>query len=180
MGKTMDLIDINEAKGFPRKYRFNQFIRWFVIVFGIAATIYAFWTIFERIDADSSKVIKIAPFVIIFFAFNAVLRNLFSINVITFTESDLIFSFILKKKVIIPWSSIKSMSYGIGRQRSVVIEYDKDGELTKFSMLLGFPRMLEILNSIAEMCPDIEYDDFLEKIIISRVIKKSKIDKDTK
>lgn len=177
MTRAMDLIDINEKKGFPRKYYFNQFIRWFTLLLGIGAILYAFWAIYYRIDADSAKVIKIIPFIIMFFAANSVIKNLISINVITFTKEHICFSYILKKQVIIPWNKIKTMSYGIGRQRVVITEYEKDGNLVKFVMSLAFPRMLEILNGIAEICPDIEYDDFLEKIIISRIVKKSKIEK---
>lgn len=170
----MDIIDINEKKGFPRKYYFNQFIRWFTIILAIGAIVYAFWTIFYKIDAESSKFIKIAPFVIIFFAANSLIRNLTSINIVTFTEKAISFSFLIKKRVTINWADFRKMSYGEGRQRVVFIEYDNNGEPAKFQMSLAFPKMLEILNSIAEICPDIEYDEFLDKIIISRVINRSK------
>jgi len=53
-------------KNFPRTYRFNAFIRWFTLIFAVAAVAYSVWLIFTRIEADSSKFVKIIPFLIIF------------------------------------------------------------------------------------------------------------------
>jgi hypothetical protein len=40
-------------------------------------------------------------------------------------------------------------------------------ELKVFLFPISFPNMLEIVNSMAEMLPDIEYDDFMQNVIIS-------------
>ena len=59
------------------------------------------------------------------------------------------------------------MSFAEGRQKFIKIHYKKDGEKKVFDMSLSFPNMVEIINGIAELCHDLEYDDFLQKVIIS-------------
>ena len=176
MKKIDNLVDINKRKGFPRVYRFNQFLRWFVIIFALAAIAYAVWIIFNLIDADSSKFHKIVPFVIIFLAGNSLMRNLFSVNSILFTEEKVVFRYLARKSVKINWNSLKKMELNKSRTRAVKLSYQKDGEEKSFVFILSFPSILEILNSIAEMCPQLEFDEFMEKVIIS---DKEKLKKNT-
>ena len=167
MKKIDNLIDINKRKGFPRVYRFNQFLRWFVIIFALAAIAYAVLIIFTLLDADSSKFQKIVPFVIIFLAGNSLMRNLFNVNSILFTEEKVVFCYLARKSVKIYWNSLKKMELNKSRTRTVKLSYQKDGEEKSFIFILSFPNILEILNSIAEMCPQLVFDEFMEKIIIS-------------
>ncbi len=166
MEQLDNLIDINKKRGLPRVYRFNQFIRWFTLFFGIAAIAYAIWMIFARIDADSSKFFKFVPFAIMFLALNSVLKNLLSLNSINFTMDRVIFSYIARKSVVIPWTSLKRMELNDSKRKWIRLRFeDNDSEKT-FEFTMSFPNMLEIVNSIAEMCPQMEYDEFLEKVII--------------
>ncbi len=167
MKKIDNLIDINKRKGFPRVYRFNQFLRWFVIIFALAAIVYSVWIIFNMIDADSSKFQKIVPFVIIFLAGNSLMRNLFNVNSILFTEEKVVFRYLARKSVKIYWNSLKKMELNKSKQRAVKLLYQEGEEEKSFIFILSFPNILEILNSIAEMCPQLEFDEFMEKIIIS-------------
>ena len=167
MKKKENLIDINKRKGFPRVYRFNRLLRWFVVVFSLAAIAYSVLIIITLVNSDSSKFQKIVPFVIIFLAGNSLMRNLFSVNSILFTEEKVVFRYIAKKSVKIYWNSLMKMELNQSRIRAVKFIYQKEGEEKTFVFILSFPKILEILNSIAEMCPQLEFDDFMEKVIIS-------------
>jgi hypothetical protein len=168
MEKVKDLIDINKKKGFPRVYRFNQFVRWFTLTLGLAAMFYAFWMIFDKIGPESKTFYKIVPFIILFLVLNSVMRNLFSLNSILFTETEITFRFLARKSVIIPWNSIKKMVLSKSKRKHIIIHYLKEEKEKIFEMTLVFPNMLEIINSIAELCPDVEYDQFMKNVIISK------------
>ena len=166
MKSTSNLIDINKKKGLPRSYRFNQFIRWTTLLLGLAAIAYALWVVFSKIDIGSPKFFKLVPFIIIFLAANSVMRNLFSLNSILFTEKKIVFKFIARKSVAINWKTIIKMEFGSTRHRVIHIFYREGDKDKKFLMNLSFPNMVEIINSIAELCDGVEYDDFLKKVII--------------
>ncbi|MCF7919897.1 MAG: hypothetical protein K9N06_08285 [Candidatus Cloacimonetes bacterium] len=160
--------NINQRKGLPRSYWFNQFIRWFTILFASFAIAYAFWLIFKRIDADSSTFNKVVPFLIIFFAINSLLRNLFSLNRLLFTEQSLTLTYLLRKNVNIPWLKISSIKMTPARQKLLKITWlDDENREMNHEMTLAFPRMLEIINAIVEMCPQVELDEFLDSVVIS-------------
>ena len=167
MSDAGKLIEINKTKGLPRKYKFNQFTRWFTLILGTAAVIYSIWLVFDKIEADASTFHKIAPFVIMFLALNSVLKNLFTLNVIIFWEEGISFHYLGKKKVFLNWKDLKKMEFSDDKRRLVILKYNVAGEEKKFSFSINFPNMLEIINSIAEMCPDLQFDDFMEKIVIS-------------
>lgn len=168
MDSQIDLIDINRKKGFPRTYRFSQFTRWFTIILATAAIVYAVWYVFTGVDAESQTLKKILPFVIIFLAGSSLFRNLFSLNTLVFLENGLEFRYIMAKTVSIRWEQIKKISMYSGRARAVVLDYTVDDEKKKLMFTMVFPNMLEIINSIAEMSPDAEYDEFMKNIIISK------------
>jgi len=163
---SIDLLDINKKKGFPRTYRFNGFIRWFTIILSFLVICYAIWFILTAIDAQTGTFKKIVPFIIIFLAGNSLFRNLYSLNYIDFHEDKIIFGYLLAKKVVIRWEKITKMSVYSGKAKAVVLEYNIDGQKKQLIFTMGFPHMLEILNSIAEQCPGIEYDSFMQNIII--------------
>lgn len=164
---TYDLIDINKKKGFPRTYRFNPFIRWFVILLSLFAIAYSVLYIFTAIDAESSTFHKIVPFIIIFFASNSLFRNLFSLNSIVFNKEGILFRYLANKSVSMRWEDIRKLSLYPGKSRAIKIcflENDREKELI-FTMT--FPNMLEVINSIGEMCPQLEYDDFMKNVILT-------------
>ncbi len=166
MNNLQEYQNINQRKGFPRSYWFNQFIRWFTIIFSFLAITYAFWIIFTRINTDSSNFIKIVPFLIIFFALNSLLRNLFTLNRLVFRLDCLEFHYLLRKTFYIAWEDFISIKMIRARQRILDITYRKsEGEAVQ-ELTLAFPKMLEILNAIIEMTPQVKLDDFMESIVI--------------
>lgn len=168
MKQGIDLTDINRKKGLPRTYRFSPFTRWATIIIGLFAIIWAVWYVFAAVDADTSTFKKIIPFIVIFLAGNSLIRNLFSLNTLTFSEKGLEFGYLLARNVLINWDEIKKLSVYSGKTRAVVMDYEKQGQNKSLTFTMVFPNMLEIINSIAEMCPDIAYDDFMKNIILTK------------
>src|SRR6056297_3285695 len=103
MNHFKEYQNINQRKGFPRSYWFSPIIRWFTLLFSVFAIVYALWLIFTQLNADSTTFAKIIPFLVLFFALNSLLRNLFSLNRLRFTEKALEMHFLARKKVVIPW-----------------------------------------------------------------------------
>ncbi len=166
MNNLQEYQNINQRKGFPRSYWFNQFIRWFTIIFSILAITYALWIIFTKINTDSTSFAKIVPFLIIFFALNSLFRNVFSLNRLMFRQEALEFHYLLRKTTIIAWNDFISIKMVRARQRVLDIKYQKsEGEAIQ-ELTLAFPKMLEILNAIIEMTPQVKLDDFMESIVI--------------
>lgn len=166
--RTYDLIDINKKKGFPRVYRFNPFIRWFVIILSLLAIAYSVWYIFTSVHADTPTFQKIVPFIIIFLASNSLIRNLFSLNSILFKENQIVFRFIASRTVTIPWENIRKIALHSGKARAIRLSYSDDKDSNKeLIFTMTFPNMLEIINSISEMCPNLQYDDFMKNVTLT-------------
>ena len=174
MNELEDIIDISKRKGFPRVYRFNQFIRWFTLSFGTLAIAYSFWLIFTKVNVDSSKFQQFVPFAIMFLALNSVFRNLFSLNSIRFQKDAVSFRYLLKKSVKISWVDIIKIELNDSKRKMIRLQYLGYGEEKNFEFTINFPNMLEIVNSIAEMNPNIKYDEFIEKVIITPQEKEQK------
>jgi hypothetical protein len=167
-----NLIDINKRKGLPRTYRFSPFARWFTLILGSFALLYSIWFIFFGVEGDTSTLKKVIPFLILFFTLNSVLKNLFSINCIRFDQEKIEFRFLARKRVTISWNSIQKLSYSGARPRAIKIAYQAEEAQKTFLFPISFPNMLEIVNSMAELLPDVEFDDFMRNVIISDKEKK--------
>jgi len=162
-----EYLNINNRKGLPRSYWFNQIIRWFTILFALFAIIYAGWLIFNKVDANSDTFTKVVPFVIIFFGVNSLLRNLFSLNKLLFTTKSLKMEYLIRKPVVINWDNIISLKSKIARQKLLQITYtDETGKERVHELNLAFPKILEILNAIIELCPQAKLDDFMDSIAV--------------
>ncbi len=167
MKKFESLVDINKRKGLPRSYRFNQFIRWFTILLAVFAIVYAAWVIFYKVDADSSKVVKFVPIVIIFLAVNSLITNLFTLNSIRLFEDKISFRYIGKKPVSVAWKDFTKLELSEGKRKTVKLIYSDNGEEKDFRFFLSFPHILEVINSIAEMAPQMELDEFMKTVVVS-------------
>ncbi|MCF7858806.1 MAG: hypothetical protein K9N07_05705 [Candidatus Cloacimonetes bacterium] len=165
--KLEEFLNINETKGLPRFYRFNQFIRWFTIILAILAIAYSVWLIFNKVDSSSSKFVQFIPFAIMFLALNSLLKNFLTLNSIKFTKEMIIYQYLGKKNVKIKWRSLIRMELNEGKRKMIRVKYLKNDKKEELEYTLNFPNQLEIANSVAEMAPQIEFDDFLGSVVIT-------------
>lgn len=177
--KDINLVDINKTKGFPRKYKFNSFARWFTLLMGLLAVFYAFVVIFTKLTPDANSFHKALPFIILFLAATSIMKNLFSLNSVKFEEDGVTFNYLGKKAVKLEWHKIERMYLEDARRRAVKVTYATEHADRSVEFTLGFPNILEIINAIAEMCPEMELDEFMDKVVISRIqVKKGKSNSD--
>ncbi len=175
-----EYLEINKTKGLPRTYKFNQFIRWFTLVFALLAIAYSVWLIFNKVDSDSSKFAQFVPFAIMFLALNSFLKNLFSLNKIKLTTQLISFRYLGKKSVNISWESLVKMELNEGKRKMIRLKYNVENVEKSLEYTLSFPKPLEIANSIAEMAPQIELDEFMTAVVITDKEKKDFINKNKK
>ena len=180
MGDLGEIIDINKTKGLPRTYKLNQFIRWFTLIFAALAIAYSIWLIFNKVDSDSSKFAQFVPFVIMFLALNSFLKNLFSLNKIRLTHEVISFQYLGKKSVNIKWGSLTKMELNDDKRKMIRLKYIVDDVERSLQYTLSFPKPLEIANSIAEMAPQIEFDEFMAAVVITDKEKKAFFEKNKK
>ena len=170
-------LDINKTKGLPRTYKFNQFIRWFTLIFAVLAIAYSIWLIFNKVDSDSSKYTQFVPFIIMFLALNSFLKNLFSLNKIKLTQEMISFRYLGKRSVNILWPSLVKMELNDSKRKMIRLKYLVDNVEKSLEYTLSFPKPLEIANSIAEMAPQIEFDEFMATVVITDKEKQDFIEK---
>ena len=175
-----EFLDINKTKGLPRTYKFNQFIRWFTLIFATLAIVYSIWLIFNKVDSDSSKFTQFVPFAIMFLALNSFLKNLFSLNKIKFTKQMISFQYLGKKNVNIEWKSLTKMALNDDKRKMIRLTYVVNDAERSMEYTLNFPKPLEIANSIAEMAPQIEFDEFMTSVVITDKEKKTFLEKNKK
>ena len=175
-----EFLDINKTKGLPRTYKFNQFIRWFTLIFAALAIAYSIWLIFNKVDSDSSKFVQFVPFAIMFLALNSFLKNLFSLNKIKFTQDAVSFQYLGKKNVNIKWKSLTRLELNDDKRRMIRLKYIEDDKEKYLEYTLSFPKPLEVANSIAEMAPQIEFDEFMAAVVITDKEKKAFLEKNKK
>jgi len=164
--QKIKVIDFNTLGDMTKVYRFNQAVRWITISLGLVAFICSLYMIVFIVNAESSKFVKILPFIVLFFTSMSFIKHFFSINTITFRKDAIIFGYILRKSIKIYWHEIKKMEFVTKKSKVIRINYEWEGKKREFDLQISFPNMLEIVNSIAVKCPDIEYDEFLRNILI--------------
>lgn len=175
-----EFLDINKTKGLPRTYKFNQFIRWFTLIFATLAIAYSIWLIFYKVDSSSPKFAQFVPFAIMFLALNSFLKNLFSLNKIKLTQEIISFQYLGKKSVNIKWGWLKKMELNEDKRKMIRLKYIVDDVEKSLQYTLSFPKPLEIANSIAEMAPQIEFDEFMAAVVITDKEKKAFFEKNKK
>ena len=175
-----EFLDINKTKGLPRTYKFNQFIRWFTLIFAALAIAYSIWIIFNKVDSDSSKFSQFVTFAIMFLALNSFLKNLFSLNKIKLTQEMISFQYLGKKNINIKWDSLTKLELNDDKRRRIRLRYSVNEKEQSLEYTLSFPKPLEIANSIAEMAPQIEFDEFMAAVVITDKEKKEFLEKNKK
>ena len=64
------------------------------------------------------------------------------------------------------------MELYIKKKRTITILYNEGEIEKKFYFSMAFPNMLEIINSIAELAPHLEYDEYFKKLVITEEDKR--------
>jgi hypothetical protein len=158
-------ISWGQINTLPKTYRFNPFVRFFTVILGLFATYYSLWLIFTKLNQSSSNITKYAPFLILFLALNSLMKNLFTLNAIKLEEDKINFYYLLKKTKSIFWKDITRMEFYAKKMKAIKIFYNENGKNKTYYMLLNMPKMLEVINTMAEKAVNCEFDEYLETIV---------------
>jgi len=166
-------VDNHIKKELLLKYEFPKFTRYFTLFMGISLIIYSVFIISTQINSDSSTLKKFLPMIIIFFAFDSVYRNLFSLNKILISNETIKFSFLAKKSTIIKWENMVKIETFVGKKKYFLIHYKSfltskcNDETTSFQLPMAFKDIIYIINWITKFAPHVETDEFVSSLLFN-------------
>jgi hypothetical protein len=161
-----DLIDINQKKGLPRTYHFNLQLRWLSVFASLLTLGICLWFVFFQLTMQYPMFFRILPFLLIFFAVQTLFTQASSLNAVRFDPERIIFIYLLRKPHVIYWRQFRKMSFSTKGFRSIKITYEEGSELKEYQLTITFQNIIEIVNAIAELCPQLEFDDFMRNVIV--------------
>ena len=150
----------------PLVFEFAKYTRWIALFFGVIIFLWALFLVIPQLNSDSHILKKITPFLILFFAWDVIQRNLFSIRKITMTESSLLFFYIAKKTTTIPWNDLLKLEKYQGKGKFFVFHYKNGDETKKYFFPMVHKDIIDILNFCKIIAPHIETDDFVSSLLI--------------
>jgi hypothetical protein len=166
-----DLIGINKRLGLPRDYRFNPALRRLSLFGSIFAFFFCMWFAFFRVNLDFPILLRILPFAVMFVAVQSFISNVTSLDRIRFEQKGIVFHYIMRKPVYILWEWFRRMEFSTQGFRAIKITYESSQGIQEYRMTITFNHVLEIVNSIAEMCPQLEYDSFMKNVVVNEQAK---------
>lgn len=158
-------MNIKDSINLPQTFQFPKFTRYFTLVLGVCVIIYSLFFLFTQINSDSAVFKKILPFIIMFFAYDSVSRNLFSLNKIILTQRNIQFSCIAKKTLIINWEDMLKLESYLVKGKFFLLHYSENGVEKKYYFPMAFKNIIEIINFIKQFSPHLETDEFVKSLI---------------
>lgn len=150
----------------PIHYRYPPLLRGFMLLFAAAVAIYTIFFLFAVVNADTPIVFKLLPLIILFVSFNSCINHLTTLNCVSFYPDSMVFSYLLKKKVQIRYNDVLYMELRKQVRYYLNIKYrDESGQDKLFMAPANFPKTLEIMLVIADLCPNIILSDKLSGAI---------------
>lgn len=160
-------LNIESVKGrIPVRYRMHAAVRIPMIVGALLIAAWCLYVLFNHVNSDTSLFYKMLPVLVLFVALDSALRHLTSLNSVIFTPECLWLRFILKPSLTIPWENIRALEFRKVLTYYVFITYqDLRGKQKIFKTSASFPKILEIMYNIADLCPQLVMNDELRRMI---------------
>ncbi len=150
----------------PTRYCHPQVLRFIMIAFAAAVFGYALYFMLRFVTGDTPVFFKIMPLVIMFVSLDSVLRHTTALNCVKFTTDTLSFSYLLKKRVVIPYENVLRIDLYKRITYYVHLRYrDSEGREQLFKTAASFPKILEIIVNIADLSPHVQMDEMLTKAV---------------
>lgn len=160
-------VNIESIRGrLPVRYRFNPFVRMFMIAITLGIGIYSIYFLAIYVNQDTPLIAKLIPIMILFVSLNSFIRHTTSLNSVIFTPECLWLRFILKPSIPIEYDKIESLTLQRNLAYYLYIGYwDAKDRKRIYKTSAAFPKMLEIMYNIVEMSPQIVLDEHLGKVM---------------
>ncbi len=160
-------LNIDSVRGrMPVRYRVPVIMR----VLGISAHIlisgYCLFILFTLVKSTSPILMKILPLVVLFISLDALFKHFTTLNSVIFTPECLWFRYLILPSVPIDYDKISRMEL-----RRVVTYYmflkitDQKGRERVLKSPASFPKMMEIMYNIADLAPQVQMNEELDKMM---------------
>ncbi len=150
----------------PIHFRYSPLLRGIMIIFAGLVSVYSLYFLIVVVNADTPLFFKLLPLIIMFVSLNSALKHLTALNCVSFLEDRIRYSYITKRKVEIKYSDVLYMELRKQITYTVQIRYrNEKGEEKLFITPASFPRTLEIMLIIADLCPNIKLSDKLSNAV---------------
>ena len=157
-------MDYKDLK-LPLRYGTKAIMRYMSLLFTLILCGYAVMVIFSQAYQNTFFLMKILPFLIIFYSINHIYRNIFTLKNITIKDNELVLFYLLKKKIIIKWENIIKIETIITPRRYFNLYFTNKTDEKIISIDMSFKNIIEILNYIKYFAPHIETDEFVSSLI---------------
>jgi len=152
----------------PVRYRFHPAVRYFILALAALTAFYSAYFIIILIPSIQKFTIafKLISIITLYVSLNSIYKHLTSLNSVIISKDSLELRFLLRKRIIIPWSSLIKMDiYKVITHYWKVIYRNNQGDTKTFKTSLAFPGIVQILLSIQDHKPDVELNDLLSKVL---------------
>lgn len=152
----------------PMLYRFHPLVRFSMILLSMIAAGYGIYFIFILIPRyhDVTSFFKIVSVVVLYVALHTLYKHLTSLNSVIIRDDRLELGFLLRKKIIIPWTKLIEMKIYKAITHFWKITYKNDDNKVKsFKTSLAFPGIMDILLMIQDKKPDVEMNELLSQVL---------------
>jgi hypothetical protein len=148
----------------PVHFRYSPFLRGFMISVSSFVSVYTLYFLIRYVDAATPLFFKLLPLFIMFVAMDNCFKHLTTLNKVSFYADSVHYSYLLKRKVVIPYTSVLHMELRRHIGYMLQLRYsDLNGKEQLFSSPASFPKTLEIMLILADLCPNIKLSDKLGK-----------------
>lgn len=143
----------------PQTFRFPIWARGILLLISGITAAYSLYFLFNFVHSDTPIFFKILPTLILYIALDTVFRHLTNLNKISFTDDKLVFSYLAKKSLEIPYHNISSIDMYKKITHYIKVSYmDLQGNQKQFVTNASFPKMLTVLMMIYDLSPNLELD----------------------
>jgi len=149
-------------------YRFHPLVRFSMILLSIIAGGYSLYFIFILIPRfqDVTVFCKIVSAVVLYIALSTLYKHLTALNSVIIRDDRLELSFLLRKRIIIPWHRLEEMQIFKVITHFWKLSYlDENGQHKTFRTSLAFPGIMTILLSIQDKKPDLKMNELLSQVL---------------
>ncbi len=148
----------------PVHFRYSPLLRSFMISVSSFVSGYTLYFLIRYVNADTPIFFKLLPLFIMFIAMDNCFKHLTTLNKVSFYTDSVHFSYLLKKKVIIPYAFVLHMELRRHIGYMLQLRYtDANGKEKLFSSPASFPKTLEIMLILADLCPNVKLSEKLGK-----------------
>jgi len=150
----------------PIHFRYSPFVRAIMVTFAVLVCLYSLYFLIVVVNADTPTFFKMLPLIIMVVSLNSALKHLTSLNCVTFFVDRIRYSYIIKRNVEIKYSDVLYMELRKQITYTVQIRYrNEKGEEKLFITPASFPKTLEIMLIIADLCPNIKLSEKLSNAV---------------